>query len=267
MSELPLLVVPKPKEELIVYMSASYGAVSAVLMTERGAVTEVERHARRTQYHIPPEDVGERTDIGRLSRREAIRQFARHISCKNPAGAVDTITDGSSCIDGSGVGLILTSPKGTEFTYALRFQFTASNNEAEYEALIARLGKGNKNWVEELPHVLWAHRTMIKSSHGDTPFSLTYGTEAVILAKIGMPPYRIATVDAVHNNEELRLNLDLLEEKRERAAICEAKAKRKMTKYYNARFRDVTFRPGDFVYRRNDASHAVAGGKLGPKWE
>ncbi|GJV11442.1 reverse transcriptase domain-containing protein [Tanacetum coccineum] len=48
-------------------------------------------------------------------------------------------TDGSSCIDGSGAGLILTSPEGTKFTYALRFQFTASNNEAEYEALIAGL--------------------------------------------------------------------------------------------------------------------------------
>ncbi|GKB09016.1 reverse transcriptase domain-containing protein [Tanacetum coccineum] len=48
-------------------------------------------------------------------------------------------TDGSSCVDRSGAGLILTSPEGTEFTYALRFQFTASNNEAEYEALIAGL--------------------------------------------------------------------------------------------------------------------------------
>ncbi|GJW94361.1 reverse transcriptase domain-containing protein [Tanacetum coccineum] len=140
-------------------------------------------------------------------------------------------------------------------------------NRSLGEGIKARLGEGNKNWVEELPHVLWAHRTMIKSSHGDTPFSLTYGTEAVIPAEIRMPTYRTATVDAVHNDEELRLNLDLLEEKRERAAICEAKAKRKMTKYYNARVRGVTFRPGDFVYRSNDASHAVAGGKLGPKWE
>ncbi|GJW96622.1 hypothetical protein Tco_0178430, partial [Tanacetum coccineum] len=41
-------------------------------------------------------------------------------------------TDGSSCVDGSGAGLILTNPKGTEFTYALRFQFTASNNEADF---------------------------------------------------------------------------------------------------------------------------------------
>ncbi|GKB41899.1 hypothetical protein Tco_0886841, partial [Tanacetum coccineum] len=40
-----------------------------------------------------------------------------------------------------------------------------------------------------------------------------------------------------------------------------------MTKYYNSRVRGVTFRPGDFVYRSNEASHARDGGKLGPKWE
>ncbi|GKB86513.1 reverse transcriptase domain-containing protein [Tanacetum coccineum] len=140
-------------------------------------------------------------------------------------------------------------------------------NRSLGEGIKARLGEGNKNWLEELPHVLWAHRTMIKSSNDDTPFSLTYGTEAVIPAEIGMPTYRTAVVDAVHNDEELRLNLDLLEERRERAAIREAKAKLNMTKYYNARVRGVTFRPGDFVYRSNDASHVVDGGKLGPKWE
>nr|GEU58194.1 protein NYNRIN-like [Tanacetum cinerariifolium] len=48
-------------------------------------------------------------------------------------------TDGSSCIDGSEVGIILISPKGMEFTYALRFRFDATNNEAEYEALISGL--------------------------------------------------------------------------------------------------------------------------------
>nr|GFB82791.1 reverse transcriptase domain-containing protein [Tanacetum cinerariifolium] len=48
-------------------------------------------------------------------------------------------TNGSSCVDGSGAGLKLTNPDGVEFTYALRFQFAASNNEAEYEALITGL--------------------------------------------------------------------------------------------------------------------------------
>nr|GEW10152.1 reverse transcriptase domain-containing protein [Tanacetum cinerariifolium] len=140
-------------------------------------------------------------------------------------------------------------------------------NRSLGKGIKSRLGEGNKNWVEELPHVLWAHRTMIKSSHGDTPFSLTYGTEAFIPIEIRMPTYRTVAVNVVNNDEELRLNLDLLEERRERAAICEAKSKSKMMKYYNAKVRGVAFRPGDFVYRSNDASHAVAGGKLGPKWE
>nr|GEX77018.1 hypothetical protein [Tanacetum cinerariifolium] len=112
------------------------------------------------------------------------------------------------------------------------------------EGIKAHLGEGNKNWVEELPHVLWAHRTMIKSSHGDTPFSLTYESESVIPTEIGMPTYRTAAVDVVNNDEELRLNLDLLEERSVAWPLSQ-----------------------DFVYRSNDASHAIAGGKLGPKWE
>ncbi|GJS73445.1 reverse transcriptase domain-containing protein [Tanacetum coccineum] len=92
-------------------------------------------------------------------------------------------------------------------------------NRSLGEGIKSRLGEGNKNWIEELPHILWAHRTMNKSSHGDTPFSLTYGTEAVIPVEIRIPTYRTAVVDAAHNDEELRQNLDLLEERRERAAI------------------------------------------------
>nr|GEU31040.1 reverse transcriptase domain-containing protein [Tanacetum cinerariifolium] len=138
-------------------------------------------------------------------------------------------------------------------------------NRSLGEGIKSRLREGNKNWVEELPHVLWAHQTMIKSSHGDMPFSLTYGTEAVIPTEIGMPTYHTANVDVVNNDEELRLNLDLLDDRLERVTICEAKAKSKMMKYYNARVRGVAFKPGEFVYRNNDASYAVAGGKLGPK--
>ncbi|GJW69047.1 hypothetical protein Tco_0123471 [Tanacetum coccineum] len=82
-----------------------------------------------------------------------------------------------------------------------------------------------------------------------------------------MPTLRTAEVDIIKNNEDLGINLDLLEEKREQAAIQEAKSKAKMEKYYNARVRSTSFRPGDFVYRNNEASHAEDGGKLGSKWE
>nr|GEY05338.1 reverse transcriptase domain-containing protein [Tanacetum cinerariifolium] len=359
-------------------------------------------------------------------------------------------TDGSSCVDGSGAGLILTNPEGVEFTYALRFQFTASNNEAEYEELVAGLwiaarmtvknvqvnvdsklvanqvlgtyvakednmikyleivrglisgfttfsisqvprSKNKKadalskivstsfahlskqvlvevlenksikekevatvieedgpTWMTQLVEYLkegvlpgdkkeamklrlkarqyeliegvlyrrsfltpWLrcagplkadyvmreiHEGSCSMHAGPRPLSgragegqvpdsrhgLLHevdrskgggndyrwaGEEILIPAEIGMPTYRTAAVDVVNNDEELRLNLDLLEEHRECAAVCEARAKSKMMKYYNARVRGVAFEPGDFVYRSNDASHAIASGKLGPKWE
>ncbi|GJT87703.1 reverse transcriptase domain-containing protein [Tanacetum coccineum] len=45
-------------------------------------------------------------------------------------------TDGASSFDGFGAGLILVSPEGNEYTYALRFEFETTNNEAEYETLL-----------------------------------------------------------------------------------------------------------------------------------
>lgn len=47
--------------------------------------------------------------------------------------------DGASNEEGSGAGVLLISPEGEEMAYALRFNFKATNNEAEYEALITGL--------------------------------------------------------------------------------------------------------------------------------
>ncbi|XP_075515898.1 uncharacterized protein LOC142550705 [Primulina tabacum] len=47
--------------------------------------------------------------------------------------------DGSSSKDGSGVGLVLISPAGDKVKLIVRLDFRASNNEAEYEAVLAWL--------------------------------------------------------------------------------------------------------------------------------
>ncbi|GJT17614.1 reverse transcriptase domain-containing protein [Tanacetum coccineum] len=98
----------------------------------------------------------------------------------------------------------------------------------------------------------------------DNPFK---DWEAVIPAKIGMPTLRTAEVNLEENKESLEINLDLLEERRELAAIREAKSKTKMERYYNSKVRSVSFRTGDLVYRNNEASRAEDIRKLGPKWE
>ncbi|GJV34058.1 reverse transcriptase domain-containing protein [Tanacetum coccineum] len=114
---------------------------------------------------------------------------------------------------------------------------------------------------------LVAHRTMLKTSNVETPFSLTYGSEAVISAEIGMPTYRIIQFNEAHNDQERRLNLDLIQERRETAAIREAKYNKKVEQYYNKRVRPVSFKVGDFVYRRNEGSKVKNQGKLGPNLE
>ncbi|XP_073138373.1 uncharacterized protein [Henckelia pumila] len=44
--------------------------------------------------------------------------------------------DGSSTSTGSGAGIVVESPQGDKFQYAIKFLFSATNNEAEYEAFI-----------------------------------------------------------------------------------------------------------------------------------
>nr|GEV79333.1 reverse transcriptase domain-containing protein [Tanacetum cinerariifolium] len=308
--ELLMLTAPMEKEELIVYLAVAKETVSAVLMTEREAkhmpIYFVSRALRGPELNytsmkklvLALVHASKRLMRPRISVKGHI--LADFIVKRTKEDSSDTameeevklpepwilFTDGSSCIDDSRSGLILTNPEGMEFTYALRFRFglpgeIISDNEKQFwddpfkdwweklcirqhfasvkhpqtnglverancilgEGIKARLDARSKNWIEELPHVLWAHHKMIKSSNEDTPFSLTYETKAVISAELGMPTLRTMKVDLVGNNEALKINLDLLEEWREEATIR------------------------DLVYRNNDASRVEDTGKLGPKWE
>ena len=49
-----------------------------------------------------------------------------------------------------------------------------------------RLDDAKGNWAEELPNVLWAYRMTPCRSTRETPFSLTYGAEAVIPAEVNI---------------------------------------------------------------------------------
>nr|GEW68176.1 reverse transcriptase domain-containing protein [Tanacetum cinerariifolium] len=89
-----------------------------------------------------------------------------------------------------------------------------------------------------------------------------YAIESGVLFKKG---YLVPMLREGYNKEEMRLNLDLLQERREMAAIREARYKTKMEQYYNKKVRPSGFRPGEFVFQRNKASRVEDQGKLGPK--
>ncbi|GKE46947.1 reverse transcriptase domain-containing protein [Tanacetum coccineum] len=127
-------------------------------------------------------------------------------------------------------------------------------NKSLMEEIKAKLGRERARWVDELPNVLWAHRTSLKQSSGETPFSLTYGSEVVIPVEIGMPTHRTMMIREGENEDDLRLNMDLLYEMREAVAIREAKYNTKLEQYYNQKVRLMSFKPDEYGFRRNEPS-------------
>ncbi|GJU39297.1 reverse transcriptase domain-containing protein [Tanacetum coccineum] len=191
LSELPLLVAPKPKEEWIVYLSASYGAISAVLMTERGMVqtlvyfvsralqgpelnytameklvlslvfaakrlrrtiTKIERHAGEHNITYRP-----RTSV----KGQILADFLVEKLDESPPDTYvveilqepwTLFTDGSSCVDGSGAGLILTSPEGTEFRQILGTYVAKEENMIKYLEKAKSLISGFANFsISQVP--------------------------------------------------------------------------------------------------------------------
>jgi hypothetical protein len=72
-------------------------------------------------------------------------------------------------------------------------------------------------WVDFLPEVLRSYRTTTWTPWGDTSFSLTFGTEVVIPIEVGSLTYRVEHYDLGLNIEGMKLHLDLLEERRDKA--------------------------------------------------
>ena len=97
---------------------------------------------------------------------------------------------------------------------------------------------------------------------------MVYGTKSVILVEIGMPNFRIVNFDKENNEAELRLNLDLIDEKIERAEIRQATYKHSVAKYYNQRIKHRSFLPSDLVLRKVTlATKEPNAGKLNSTWE
>ncbi|GJY15657.1 reverse transcriptase domain-containing protein [Tanacetum coccineum] len=164
--------------------------------------------------------------------------------------------------EGLGIKLVSTSVYHPQANEAVE-----RANRSIMQGIKTRLHQEGGTWVEEFPNVLWAHRTTPKTSNGETPFSLAYGTEAVIPAEIGIPTRRVIQESDERNKETLRLNLNLLEEQREIATIRETRRKQQVEKYYNQRVHHKQFKVGEFFLRKNKLSKVENTCKLRPKWE
>ena len=109
---------------------------------------------------------------------------------------------------------------------------------------------------------------MQKSAPRETPFALAFDTEAVAPVEVGIKYPRIELASVEHNDEALRLKLDLLDEKREQVLRRTEDYQRKTERYYNQKVKPKSYMPGDLVLKKLlPVRKNLAHGKLGPNWE
>ncbi|XP_070049539.1 uncharacterized protein [Nicotiana tomentosiformis] len=88
-------------------------------------------------------------------------------------------------------------------------------------------------WPEISLEVLWAYRTTPKTSTGETPFSLVYGTDTVIPVEVEEPSLRYFRESRPQNDDSRRQELDEVEEQRDMAYVRMVAQKQQAERYYN----------------------------------
>ncbi|XP_059625401.1 uncharacterized protein LOC132268588 [Cornus florida] len=123
-------------------------------------------------------------------------------------------------------------------------------NRTIFACIKKKLENEKGKWLDELPNVLWAYRTTPRQPTGESPFAMAYGTEAVIPVEHLVPTVRSLAWDQEQNDRMLRFNLDLLEEKRDVAAVRLGSYQQTLVNSHNKKVRHKGFALGDLVLKR-----------------
>lgn len=157
---------------------------------------------------------------------------------------------------------MITSP----VTYTAELNLTA-NSRCVY-TLKRKVDALKGVWVDELTQVLWTIRTAGRTSIGQTPFSMTYGSEAMSPVEVGLLSPRRLHLKEISNDELRRFELDFLEERGNKSQSKLAIYQRKITRYYNSKVKKKTFRINNLIlWRVFLSTNEVGAGTLGSKWE
>nr|KYP31526.1 hypothetical protein KK1_048094 [Cajanus cajan] len=106
-----------------------------------------------------------------------------------------------------------------------------------------------------------------ESTTQETPYRLTYGTDAMIPVEVGETSHRRQVFNSEQNAQEIAADLDLIDELRDEAQIHEEACKLQASRRYNTRVRPRSFRVGDLVWRLlGEARKYTSDGKLAPTW-
>ncbi|XP_065007550.1 uncharacterized protein LOC135638364 [Musa acuminata AAA Group] len=136
-------------------------------------------------------------------------------------------------------------------------------NRSILDGLKRRVSAAQLAWTDELPSVLWSLRTTPKTATGESPYSLAFGTKAILPPEVAIPTLRTRNYDEKITNEGLRAGLDMLEER-----CADAHLKVYNRRVYNYKVRPRAIKLNDLVLHKTEVRDPTrASGKLAPKWE
>jgi len=136
-------------------------------------------------------------------------------------------------------------------------------NKVILSELKKRLGQLKGLWAEEIPSILWGYHCTPQSSTKETPYRLTYGTDAMIPVELGEASWRQERFGEQNNDDNLRADLDLVQEMLEEARIRAEAAKMRAARRYNTWVRRRAFQKGDLVWGKvGEARRERQEGKL-----
>ena len=112
--------------------------------------------------------------------------------------------------------------------------------------------------------MLWAYHTTPQTSTRETPFTLVYGTDAMIPIDMMENTGRVRLFDEEISEVGLRANLDVIDEVGDLAQISGEAMKRRLERSYKTKVIPQGFRAQDLVLRK--AQLIQMDSKLAPKW-
>jgi len=127
-----------------------------------------------------------------------------------------------------------------------------------------RLEKAKGNWSEEILKILWSYHTTPQSTTKEPPFSLVYGSDAMIPIEIQKSSPRFQSFVVEESNKGRKVNLDLLDEVRDHANINLEALKRRVEVRHKTKTKPRQFRIADLVMRKTHPYQIE--NKLSPKW-
>ena len=122
-------------------------------------------------------------------------------------------------------------------------------NKSLLKIIKTRLEGAKGIWLDELPSVLQAYRTTVRTQTRESSFKLAYRSDAVILVKVGLTNYRVAYYNNKENQKQLRLNLDLIDKVRMDVEQRVAHYKNLMTKHHDTLVRPRKFNIRDLILK------------------